>query len=285
MDIICNELSYYPLAENDNEAERRFKLLINTFREAKGIWGFRNIRFHSDFPTQMITDDKNFYNWISGLSNSVLKNIILSYFKKPFADDLNEEELNSFFESEYSVYEENMPVNHSPIGFPIAHIKSVPTISFDSHNIWNKCKFRILKTNTSETENLDFDVYNICLHSSLKSDEINEWTENIFANSIDSEEMLLKFLSYSKYGITFNDKFLIQLFELKESSIDLFKYTLLLMKDVQIHPFTGGMGQTENLKYKGKEASKRITFEDRLSYKIENDVVTFIACKGHYEFH
>lgn len=285
MDIICNELSYYPLAENDNEAERRFTILISTFKDAKGIWGFRNIRFHSDFPTQMITGDKNFYNWISGLSNSVLKNIILSYFRKPFADDLNTEELNLFFESEYSVCEENMPVNNSPIGFPIAHIKSIPTISFDSHKLWNKCKFRILKTNTSETENLEFDVYNICLYSSLKSDEINEWTENIFANSIDSEEVLLKFLSFAKYTVVFNNNFLIQLFELKENSIDLFKYTLLLMRDVQIHPFTGGMGQTENLRYKGKEASKRITHEDRLSYKIENNVVTFIACKGHYEFH
>jgi Txe/YoeB family toxin of Txe-Axe toxin-antitoxin module len=273
------------LAENDNEAERRFKLLIDTFKGAKGIWGFRNIRFHSDFPTQMITDDKNFYNWISGLSNSVLKNIILSYFKKPFADDLNKEELNSFFESEYFVCEENMPINNSPIGFPIAHIKSVPTISFNSHDIWNKSKFRILKTNTSETENLEFSVYNICLRSSLKTVEINEWTENVFANSIDSEEVLLKFLSFSKYGISFDEKFLSQLFELKASNIELFKYTLLLMKDVQIHPFTGGMGQTENLRYKGKEASKRITHEDRLSYKLENDMVTFIACKGHYDFH
>jgi Txe/YoeB family toxin of Txe-Axe toxin-antitoxin module len=57
------------------------------------------------------------------------------------------------------------------------------------------------------------------------------------------------------------------------------------MKDVEVHPFTGGMGHTENLKGRSKEASKRVTQVDRLSYSIENDVVTFLACKGHYDFH
>ena len=75
----------------------------------------------------------------------------------------------------------------------------------------------------------------------------------------------------------------------KTDDFDSFKYLLLLMKDVQIHPFTGGMGQTENLKGRGKEASKRVTNSypdgDRLSYTVENNIVTFIACKGHYEFH
>ena len=80
-----------------------------------------------------------------------------------------------------------------------------------------------------------------------------------------------------------------QLMQWKKDDSKLYKYTLLLMKDVQIHPFTGGMGQTENLRYRGKEASKRITNiypnGDRLSYFLENNIVTFVACKGHYKFH
>jgi Txe/YoeB family toxin of Txe-Axe toxin-antitoxin module len=79
-----------------------------------------------------------------------------------------------------------------------------------------------------------------------------------------------------------------QLFEWKANDTERYKYLLLLMKDVEIHPFTGGMGHTENLRYKGKEASKCITpipQSDRLSYTLENNIVTFIACKGHYDFH
>ena len=80
-----------------------------------------------------------------------------------------------------------------------------------------------------------------------------------------------------------------QLLEWKAKDNKLFKYTLLLMKDVQLHPFTGGMGRTENLKGNGKEASKRSTNRypdgDRLSYFLENNIVTFVACIGHYKFH
>lgn len=60
---------------------------------------------------------------------------------------------------------------------------------------------------------------------------------------------------------------------------------LLLMKDVGLHPFTGGMGKTENLQQRGKEASKQTTQLDRLSYTLKKNIVTFIACKGHYDFH
>jgi toxin YoeB len=91
--------------------------------------------------------------------------------------------------------------------------------------------------------------------------------------------------AYRKYEVIFSESFLQQFFEWKNTDMDSFKYLLLLMKDVELHPFTGGRGQTENLKNRGKEASKRININDRLSYTVENNVVTFIACKGHYEFH
>ncbi len=47
----------------------------------------------------------------------------------------------------------------------------------------------------------------------------------------------------------------------------------------------GGMGQTENLHGRGKEASMPVTQLHRLSYTTDNNIVTFIACKGHYNFH
>jgi len=106
---------------------------------------------------------------------------------------------------------------------------------------------------------------------------------------IDTEEILTKYLGFTKYQPVFTLDFITQFLKWKQDDFETFKYLLLLMKDTQIHPFTGGMGQTENLKGRGKEASKRVTNSypdgDRLSYTVENNIVTFIACKGHYEFH
>ena len=76
--------------------------------------------------------------------------------------------------------------------------------------------------------------------------------------------------------------FLTNYIEWKSNEYKTYLHILALMKDVELHPFRGGMGKTENLKNRGKEASKRITIRDRLSYEIENNVVTFIACKALY---
>ncbi len=285
MDLIFNELSYYPLADNDNEAEVRFSQLIKTFKEANNTYGFKKILFYPDYGEQLITVEKNFYEWINSVSNSTLKNTILTFFIKPFADDLDEDELEAFFKSDYQVIGQKVPAQESPIGLPIAHIRATPTISFNSDNFWQHRKINIRKTNTSETENLNFAVYNICLATDLKTEEIIEWTDKVMTNYIDSKEMLVKYLSYSKYSLHFNEDFLSQLFNWKDADLTVFKRILLLMKDVEIHPFMGGIGQTENLRKKGKEASKRITGEHRLSYELQENIVTFIACKGHYDFH
>jgi Txe/YoeB family toxin of Txe-Axe toxin-antitoxin module len=285
MELVCNELSFFPLAENSHVAEQRFRTILNTFDEASKKFDFTHIRFPVNYSAQQVTSTQTFFEWISTISSNTLRAVVLALFRPPFTDDLEEEETNRFFESEYTVTSEEAPERNSPIGMPVAFIKSAPSISFDSHNFWRSRKIQISKTNANASENTTFIVYNICLPTDVNSVEINEWAENSFPDFIDNEELLIKYLSYQRFTSNFSDDFLQQFFEWKENDIDSFKYLLLLMKDVELHPFTGGRGRTENLKNRGKEASKRINITDRLSYSIENNVVSFIACKGHYEFH
>lgn len=288
MEIICNELSYNPLADSNQEAERRFNLLFNTFKKSKEKYGFKRIRFHTDYATQQITAEHTFKQWVPTITNSTLRNTIITFFRKPYADDdLEIEDLEALFYSKYTLTDNGVPTETSPFGLPIAFIKSKLVISFDSHEFWHNRKINILKSSISDsgTEELNFLVYNICLPSDIKEKEISEWADKYMSINVDSQEMLEKYLAYEKYTISFGDYFLAQLFEWRNDDMELFKRTLLLMKDVQLHPFMGGMGKTENLRGHGKEASKRITGEHRLSYEIINNRVTFLACKGHYEFH
>ena len=55
---------------------------------------------------------------------------------------------------------------------PVAFIKSVPSISFDSHNFWRNRKIEISKTGGTQNENATFHVYNICLPSNIDTAEI-----------------------------------------------------------------------------------------------------------------
>ena len=49
MDLLFNELSCYPLAEGDREAERRLGQLCKTFKKANATFRFKRIVFDLNF--------------------------------------------------------------------------------------------------------------------------------------------------------------------------------------------------------------------------------------------
>ncbi len=289
MNLIFNELSIHPIAENGYIAEEGFKKLLATFKEANKIYGFKHIRFPNNYATLQVTTSETFFEWVSTLTNRTIKDLIIDLCKKPFTDELEEAELDAFFESNYTLVGENIPTEIEPVGLPISHIKTIPAISLDSHSFWRNRKITVKKSNAIANENIDIITYNICLETDISTHEIKEWADMSIPNFIDNKEVLTKYLGFTKFQTVFTENFMEQFLSWKTNDFETFKYLLLLMKDVQIHPFTGGMGQTENLKGRGKEASKRLTnsYPDghRLSYAVENNIVKFIACKGHYEFH
>lgn len=287
MELICNELSFMPMAENIHQVESRFLTLINTFKKAKAKFGFNKIRFQKHLSNQQVTEELNFVQAVSSFSSKDLKRAVLTFLNPPYFDDLTESETDSLLESDYKVVDEDCPTTEEPFGFPVAHIKGVPTISIKSHSFWENNSISIQKY--SLDPKIIFDVPNICESDDCDSEDLTNWANNSLSKSISTKDELVRFLGFTKYKTNIQDDFLNQLLEWKNNEYKIFQYTLSLMKDVELHPFSGGMGQTENLKNRGKEASKRITNRypdgDRLSYKIEENLVTFIACKGHYKFH
>ncbi len=62
-----------------------------------------------------------------------------------------------------------------------------------------------------------------------------------------------------------------------------FKKILELIKDIQREPFSG-IGKPEPLKYELQGYwSRRISDEHRLIYKVEEDLLTILSCKYHYD--
>jgi Txe/YoeB family toxin of Txe-Axe toxin-antitoxin module len=289
MQLIFNELSLLPLTESVQVAEMNFRAMIGTFKKAKEIVGFKNILFQNNLSSQPVVEQINFVQFLDLLENKDLKKALITFLKPPYLDDLSDAELEEFYSSEYQITEEGCPTTEAPYGFPIAYIKSVPTISLNTHAFWNRLMINLTRIVADEPGNASFSVSNICQTEHVDSQQFKNWISVSLADKIEDKEALGKYLGYTKYSVHFKDDFFTQLMDWKKENQKFYKYTLALMKDVELHPFTGGMGQTENLKNRGKEASKRISNSypsgDRLSYTVENNVVTFIACKGHYKFH
>jgi len=285
MELVCNELSFSPLADDSHTAEQRFRNILKVFQEARQKYGFTHIRFPVTHSTQKITSTQTLFEWLPTVASHTLRSLIVGIFRPPYIDDLEDNEMKDFLENKYAIHSTALPTNDAPFGLPIAYIKAVPAISFDSHAFWRCRKIQVKKAGINESEDSLFHVYNICQSDDIDSQELDEWRENSFPQLLTTETHLKNYLGYARYKTIFTADFLEQFYNWKQEDFNAFKYILLLMKDVEAHPFSGGRGQTENLKNRGKEASKRINIIDRLSYSIANDVVTFIACKGHYEFH
>lgn len=289
MELICNELSFYPLSKSIIEVENNFFQFFNTFKAARQKFGFKKIKFQNNLAIQPITEELSFIQVMELIENKDLKRTLITFLQPPYLDDLTENELDEFYKSEYEIVDEDCPFRAVPYGLPIAYIKGTPSISFDSHKFWRSRKINLNRKGIEETESILFPVANICLENDIYSPEIIEWSDTSMINNISSKEILKLYLGFTKYETVFEDNFFEKLIEWKVKDYKIYRYILSLMKDVQLHPFSGGMGQTENLKNRGKEASKRISnsYPDghRLSYIVEKNIVTFIACKGHYEFH
>jgi toxin YoeB len=62
-----------------------------------------------------------------------------------------------------------------------------------------------------------------------------------------------------------------------------FSKIILLIKNIQKHPFSG-LGKPEHLKHKIPPCwSRRINKKDRLVYRIKNNQIEIISILGHYE--
>ena len=54
-----------------------------------------------------------------------------------------------------------------------------------------------------------------------------------------------------------------------------------LIKDIERYRVLEGRGKPKKLKYR-EEYSRRIDEEHRLIYKVQNNIIIIVSCKGHY---
>ena len=54
-----------------------------------------------------------------------------------------------------------------------------------------------------------------------------------------------------------------------------------LIKDIERYGVLEGRGKPKKLKYR-EEYSRRIDEKHRLIYKVQNNIIIIVSCKGHY---
>jgi toxin YoeB len=83
-------------------------------------------------------------------------------------------------------------------------------------------------------------------------------------------------------NVKFTESALEELNFFRENEPDIFEKIKILIANIKEMPFKG-LGKPEALKHNLQGYwSRRITLEHRLVYKIENDTIIVIQCRGHY---
>jgi len=100
----------------------------------------------------------------------------------------------------------------------------------------------------------------------------------VICNTVEMRENLLELFP----NYIFEERAVDDTLNLKNSNQGLYDRLFDLLKDIPSNPFTGGIGETEVLKYMSGVASKRINQAHRVTYRLTGKTIRILACSGHY---
>ena len=171
MQLIFNEISFLPLAENEHIFFDQFLVLLKVFDNAKKLYGFKDFVFPENISTLKVLSNKSFYEWVNNISHQGAKNKILSVVRKPFISDVIGEqaiELPRF-------YYVNLPAGILETyctGLATAYINGCLCASISSTAFWdlNTIEFQKIINDNLETEQVS--VFNISNANHFELSEI-----------------------------------------------------------------------------------------------------------------
>jgi hypothetical protein len=159
MELIFNELSFLPYIDNDIVLKEHFINMLSVFEKTKTDFKYRHIIFPSNIGELKATIDKNFNQWLYTSNRSVI-NTISSVIKRPFGNDILENELHQLNKYYYTNKVVGIEEEYC-IGLAISHLKNKIAISLSSNNCWNDTEIVINEIIDDDLNTTDIPVKNI----------------------------------------------------------------------------------------------------------------------------
>lgn len=153
MNLIFNELSFLPYADNEYTLKENFLRMIKLFDKAKQDYGFQHMVFPANIRDIKITSSKTFSEWVYGIANQGDKNKILSIVKKPFTEEVLAEKLGDLNKYYYVNTEAGIAETYCD-GLTTGYMKESLCSSLSSQLFWDETavKFHKIINDEFETE-------------------------------------------------------------------------------------------------------------------------------------
>jgi toxin YoeB len=276
-DLVFNELSVKPNADNYQQVHQQIAQLLRVCKEAKQQFGLNKLRFVAQLSQIDLLANYTFQDYIADTRTpSLHKNLLLGLFWYPFIDDQDETAMDAYINRDYSWNDEPCA------GLAAAHIYNTLSASLTSDVCWQDTLLTINVVEQNETTR-QAQVCNISQPHHLQHINITTWYSNkLLTQTLNPQNLSSLYPSYQFTAAAIED-----LQHWQNHDQQMYQKVHALLHDILLHPFTGGLGQTEVLRYVEQCCSKRITREHRLTYWLSSNndtqVVIIYRCKEHYQ--
>ncbi|QIU96533.1 hypothetical protein [Bacteroides faecium] len=174
MEIVFNEQSIYPLAEDMPEVINRIRALVKTYKEAEKH-NFKRIRYLNSFDEILLTKDISLTDFCNSKQPYLrtLGGILLGLACHPFIDDNSEEEERYIKNKFYLTIDSKKTMVY---GLAAAYLYNTIGINLNSSDYWNKLLYNL---QIEGEEQQEMDILSVCSEQDFSCEEFINWSENI----------------------------------------------------------------------------------------------------------
>jgi len=170
MELIFNELSILPFAEDFSDCYKRMMQFVATYKTAE-LHGFKRVRFQQAFDQIMLQSNYSLSDFISDSRTRTLANILLGIYRYPFIDDDSEEE-NRYIQNKFFIMKNGN--RRSVHGLAAVYLYQTIGISFCSEPFWDDILFSL---QIEGEENCTENVLSVSCHEHFFEQVFLEWKE------------------------------------------------------------------------------------------------------------
>jgi len=176
MKLVLNEVSFNPFAKDSIELFKLVNSVLENFSTLKEKYGFDHIISPSELGNCLVLQDQTFMSWFIGLSTPQKNKIQPLLLRKPFSDEVLEDNLSET--DRYYLEHVELNISEYCKGLATSYIFGIPSLSICTHEIWDRFKlfFKRFSDDVSQSEVVS--VLNVSCSDISLNQELIEYCES-----------------------------------------------------------------------------------------------------------
>lgn len=173
MDLIFNDLSTQPLAEDITEAGRRLHQYFAVVKKLREH-GFQRVRYIDTFENILLTSEHSLLSFCQLRELSSLRtisNTLLSLMRYPFIDDDSEEE-ERYIQNNFYIIKSDKVLKASALG--TAYLYNTIAVSLNSEEYWMNLEYELIIKGDEERNIL---ILSVCSVEHCEDAKFISWKE------------------------------------------------------------------------------------------------------------